>query len=218
MRSVSFPARIAFELFGPRTNRIASAMLLLPDPFGPVIAVKPWRNGTVIFRPNDLKFSIWISFRNKVSPVWGKVSPGGNCHYPSHLYLSGVRRGSDADAEGDNGYKRVAGSSGRLDKGPRQILSLCPFQPQIAPLLGLFGESLMSPPVHPQRWRESSWGLDAGLSLVRSWSPSSRCFAFSLRRPSLRRKHDSGRPRPISPAGRCGTWIPSPNLGTLCCR
>src|SRR5437870_8703272 len=111
MRSVSLPARIAFELFGPRTNRIASAMLLLPDPFGPVIAVKPWRNGTVIFRPNDLKFSIWISFRNKVSPVWGKVSPGGNCHYPSHLYLSGVRQGSDRDVERGDGYKKVAGSA-----------------------------------------------------------------------------------------------------------
>src|SRR3989442_15858120 len=110
-RSVSLPARIAFELFGPRTNRIASAMLLLPDPFGPVIAVKPWRNGTVIFRPNDLKFSIWISFRNKVSPVWGKVSPGGNCHYPSHLYLSGVRQGSDRDVERGDGYKKVAGSA-----------------------------------------------------------------------------------------------------------
>src|SRR5207249_3318939 len=110
MRSVSFPARIAFELFGPRTNRIASAMLLLPEPFGPVIAVYPWRNGTVIFRPNDLKFSIWVSFRNKVSPVWGKVSPGGNCHYPSHLYLSGVRQGSDRDVERGDGYKKVAGS------------------------------------------------------------------------------------------------------------
>src|SRR5881397_2715185 len=72
MRSVSFPARIAFELFGPRTNRIASAMLLLPEPFGPVMAVYPWRNGTVIFRPNDLKFSIWISFRNKVLTCVGE--------------------------------------------------------------------------------------------------------------------------------------------------
>src|SRR5947209_9255196 len=119
MRSVSLPARIAFELFGPRTNRIASAMLLLPDPFGPVMAVKPSRKGTVIFRPNDLKFSIWISFRNKVSPVWGKVSPGGTCHYPSHLYLSGVRRESDANAEGGDGYKNVAGPSWALTKALR---------------------------------------------------------------------------------------------------
>src|SRR2546428_13086944 len=71
MRSVNLPARIAFELFGPRTNRIASAMLLLPEPFGPVIAVNPWRKGTVIFRPNDLKFSIWISFKNKVLTLVG---------------------------------------------------------------------------------------------------------------------------------------------------
>src|SRR5206468_13006760 len=68
MRSVSLPARIAFALFGPRSNRIASAMLLLPEPFGPVIDVYPWRNGIEYFGPNDLKFSIWISFRNKGSP------------------------------------------------------------------------------------------------------------------------------------------------------
>src|SRR5438445_10013707 len=86
-------------------------MLLLPAPFGPVIAVNPWRKGNVIFRPNDLKFSIWISFRNKVSPVWGKVSPGGTCHYPSHLYLSGVRQGSDRDVERGGGCKKVAGSA-----------------------------------------------------------------------------------------------------------
>src|SRR5437667_316246 len=109
MRSVSLPARIAFELFGPRTNRMASAMLLFPEPFGPVIAVKPWRKGTVIFRPNDLKFSIWISFRNKGSPDRWKVSAGGRCTYPSHLYPSGVRRGSDANAQRGHGYKSVAG-------------------------------------------------------------------------------------------------------------
>ncbi len=53
--------------------------------------------------------------------MWGKVSPGGTCHYPSHLYLSGVRRGSDADAEGGDGYKRVAGRlSGGLTNGVRK--------------------------------------------------------------------------------------------------
>ena len=109
MRSVSLPARIAFALFGPRTNRIASAMLLFPEPFGPVIDVYPWRKGTEIFRPNDLKFSIWISFRNKASPDRWKVSAGKHCYYPSHLYPSGVRRESDRNAEGDDGYKSVAG-------------------------------------------------------------------------------------------------------------
>jgi hypothetical protein len=47
IRSVSLPARITFALFGPNTNKIASAILLLPEPFGPVIAVKPgkkWYN------------------------------------------------------------------------------------------------------------------------------------------------------------------------------
>src|SRR5256712_12535432 len=56
------------------------------------------------------------------SPWWGKVSPGGICHYPSHLYLSGVRRGSDADAEGADGYKRVAGMRRRVDKLGRRML------------------------------------------------------------------------------------------------
>src|SRR5438105_9731914 len=110
MRSVSLPARIAFALFGPRTNRIASAMLLFPEPFGPVIDVYPWRKGIEIFRPNDLKFSIWISFRNKGSPDRWDSQRWQHRYNPSHLYPSGVRRGSDADAQGADGYKSVAGS------------------------------------------------------------------------------------------------------------
>ena len=39
IRSVSFPARTALELFGPSTNRIASVMFDFPEPFGPVTAV-----------------------------------------------------------------------------------------------------------------------------------------------------------------------------------
>ena len=39
MRSVSFPALIALELFGPRTKRIASVMFDLPEPLGPVMAM-----------------------------------------------------------------------------------------------------------------------------------------------------------------------------------
>jgi len=88
---------------------MASAMLLFPEPLGPVMDVYPWRKGTEIFRPNDLKFSIWISFRNKASPDRWKVSAGKHCYYPSHLYPSGVRRESDRNAEGDDGYKSVAG-------------------------------------------------------------------------------------------------------------
>src|SRR2546422_11177795 len=117
MRSVSFPARIAFELFGPRTNRIASAMLLLPEPFGPVIAVYPWRKGTVIFRPNDLKFSIWISFRNTVLTCVGEGQPWGNLLLPipsiSLWCPTRVRR----DAQSGDGYKSVAGHVYRIDKG-----------------------------------------------------------------------------------------------------
>ena len=63
MRSVSFPARTALELFGPRTNRIASVMFDLPDPFGPVTAVYPSMRGTVSLPPKDLKFSISTAFK-----------------------------------------------------------------------------------------------------------------------------------------------------------
>jgi hypothetical protein len=38
-------------------------MLDFPDPFGPVMAVKPGRNGTIILWPKDLKFSNWTSLR-----------------------------------------------------------------------------------------------------------------------------------------------------------
>jgi len=34
--------------------------------------VNPWRKGTVIFRPNDLKFSISICFRNNVVTFEGE--------------------------------------------------------------------------------------------------------------------------------------------------
>ena len=63
MRSVSFPARTALELLGPRTKRIASVMFDFPDPLGPVTAVYPSISGTVIFPPKDLKFSISTAFK-----------------------------------------------------------------------------------------------------------------------------------------------------------
>jgi hypothetical protein len=43
-------------------------MLLLPEPFGPVIAVKPGKNGTASFFPKDLKFSILTSLRYRFHP------------------------------------------------------------------------------------------------------------------------------------------------------
>src|SRR3990172_1358569 len=63
MRSVRRPARIDFALRGPRTKRIASPMFDFPEPFGPVTAVYPGRNGMRVFRLNDLKFSISTCFR-----------------------------------------------------------------------------------------------------------------------------------------------------------
>ena len=68
MRSVSLSARSALELLGPRTKSIASEMLDLPEPLGPVTAVKPFIIGMVIFLPKDLKFSTSICFRNIQNP------------------------------------------------------------------------------------------------------------------------------------------------------
>jgi hypothetical protein len=43
-------------LFSPIANMIASRMLDLPEPFGPVIATNPLSKCTAVFlKPNDLK-------------------------------------------------------------------------------------------------------------------------------------------------------------------
>jgi len=69
-----------------------------------VMDVYPWRKGTEIFRPNDLKFSIWISFRNKASPDRWSVSAQARCCNPSHLSPYDVRRESDGNTEVGDGY------------------------------------------------------------------------------------------------------------------
>ena len=83
MRSVSLPARMALELLGPRTNRIASAMLDFPEPFGPVTAMYPSMRGMVIFPPKDLKFSSSICFKYIFESPRGDVMPGTAAH-PVH--------------------------------------------------------------------------------------------------------------------------------------
>ncbi len=48
---------------GPKTNCIASPQFDLPDPFGPVIAVKPRSRGIVTSPLNDLKFETSSALR-----------------------------------------------------------------------------------------------------------------------------------------------------------
>ena len=42
-------ARITVGLFSPKANVTASNMLLLPDPFGPEIDIRPGSNSTIVF-------------------------------------------------------------------------------------------------------------------------------------------------------------------------
>lgn len=51
--------RSSFELISPRTQRMASVILLFPLPFGPTMAVIPSLKWIVVLSGNDLK--PWIS-------------------------------------------------------------------------------------------------------------------------------------------------------------
>ena len=53
---------VLFDL-GPRTNCIASPQLDLPEPLGPVIAVKPLSRGMTTSPLNDLKFETSSALR-----------------------------------------------------------------------------------------------------------------------------------------------------------
>ncbi|GBC74403.1 hypothetical protein HRbin05_00443 [archaeon HR05] len=56
MRDCNLSTLSALTLFSPRTNAIASSMLLLPEPFGPVMHTSPLsRFRIVLFLANDLK-------------------------------------------------------------------------------------------------------------------------------------------------------------------
>ena len=68
IKSATLSARMTLVERVPRTNWIASPEFDLPEPFGPVIAVKPSSNGTVISPPNDLKFSSSILSKCIPSP------------------------------------------------------------------------------------------------------------------------------------------------------
>jgi hypothetical protein len=55
IKSLIEPARKILGLASPRANRIASVMLLFPEPFGPTIAVTPPESGIRTGRANVLK-------------------------------------------------------------------------------------------------------------------------------------------------------------------
>ncbi len=52
--SILLPRRV-FGLCSPRAQRIASATLDLPHPFGPTMQVTPGKTFTSVFSANDLK-------------------------------------------------------------------------------------------------------------------------------------------------------------------
>ena len=61
MRSVSFYARMVREVDKPRQNKMLSIMLLLPEPLGPEMVVKPFSKGITVLPEKDLKLSMTIS-------------------------------------------------------------------------------------------------------------------------------------------------------------
>jgi hypothetical protein len=52
--SIFFPRSVLIRC-SPMTQRIASAMLLLPQPFGPTMPLIPGENSTTTFSMKDLK-------------------------------------------------------------------------------------------------------------------------------------------------------------------
>jgi hypothetical protein len=52
-----------FDRFSPSAKVIASRMLLLPEPLGPEIDIRPGSKSTIVFlNPNDLKPNISTFF------------------------------------------------------------------------------------------------------------------------------------------------------------
>src|SRR5947209_12226456 len=58
----------------PNTHAIASAMLDLPDPFGPTIRLMPGVNSRVVLSANDLKPRMESDRRNMVLRCYGEMS------------------------------------------------------------------------------------------------------------------------------------------------
>ena len=65
--SCIFPPRNDFADCSPKTQRTASATLLLPQPFGPTIQVTPSSNRMVVLSANDLNPKSCISRKSNIS-------------------------------------------------------------------------------------------------------------------------------------------------------
>ena len=75
IRSFEFWARSTLAERAPKTNCTASPQFDLPDPFGPVIAVKPRSNGITASPLKDLKFSTSNNFRYIPFPLIKVLKP-----------------------------------------------------------------------------------------------------------------------------------------------
>ena len=70
MTSSIFEPRRLFEDCSPRTQRTASEMLLLPEPLGPMTAVMPFPNSSVVLSGKDLKPCSSSAFSNIYLPAF----------------------------------------------------------------------------------------------------------------------------------------------------
>jgi len=74
-RSENRSARMSFALILPSTKQSPSTTLLLPEPFGPTMAVKPFERGMLTFEfPNDLKPRSSILLTYVTFPTLGGLS------------------------------------------------------------------------------------------------------------------------------------------------
>ena len=79
MISSIFDPRSDFADCSPKTQRIASVILLFPLPLGPTTAVTPGTKSTAIRSANDLKPTISNRFKNTLFPPYsGRVSDTGS--------------------------------------------------------------------------------------------------------------------------------------------
>src|SRR5580658_155125 len=93
MTSCIFPPRSAFALCSPRTQRIESAMLDLPHPFGPTTAVTPGSKRRVVGSANDLKPWSFRAFKYIKPRKWrvrrlrGQTQKASSRMIPGELHL-----------------------------------------------------------------------------------------------------------------------------------
>src|SRR5215210_7927286 len=76
-KSLIKPARKRLGLPSPRANNTASVMLLLPEPFGPTIAVTPPESGILTGRANVLK--PFKKMAESIATVYAGLPHKGSC-------------------------------------------------------------------------------------------------------------------------------------------